>query len=218
MASTEKMEKSTALAVTPRFVINPWPGQVPNRERIAELKLAHEAFKPPPKFSVARLLQHDGSYLTPANVVDGIGLSPAQQKEWVEHLGKAVRGTNELTYRQDILSKMLYDRMDGATRQALFQRSMQFYRDLRKSVIEVSTPDELRKSEDTTSPRWLTKAVMRRVGRAKNGLPLSALQDLVKSHGVASIAAVLDDACGHRGGLTFRDGVLISKQRGVDNA
>ena len=221
MGSSDKMQKSTALAATPRFVINPWPGQVPNRERIAELKLAHDAFKPPPKFSVARLMQHDGAYLTPANVVDGIGLSPAQQKEWVEHLGKAVRGTNELTYRQDILSKMLYDRMDGATRQALFQRSMQFYRDLRKSVIEVSTPDELRKSEDATALQGLSKAVMRRVrrfARAKKGLPLSALQDLVKSHGVATIAAALDEACGHRGGLTFRDGVLIIKQRGVDNA
>lgn len=204
----DPLRKSTALAATPRFVIGSWPGQVPNRDNIEALKLAQQE---PPKFSVARLLAHDGAYLTPRSVVDGIGMDPAKQSEWIEHLGKAIRGTNELTFRQDIMGKMIHDRMDGATRQALFQRSMQFYRDIRKSMVEVTTPDDLKKSEEKLETDPLRKAIYRRVRRAATGVPLSALQDLVKSHGVQAVAKTLDEACGDRGGLSYRDGVLIKR-------
>lgn len=204
----DDLKKSTALAATPRFVMGVWPGQVPNRENIEALRLAQQE---PPKFSIARLLQHDGSYLTPASVVDGIGMDDAKRSEWVAHLSKAVRGTNELTFRQDILGKMLYDRMDGATRQALFQRSMQFYRDMRKSLVEVQTPEDLRKSNVKPEPDPLVKAIYRRVRRAQGKLPLSALQDLVKSYGASTVAKTLDEACGDRGGLSYRDGVLIRR-------
>lgn len=206
----DDLTKSTALAATPRFVMSKWPGQVPNRDNIEALRLAQQE---PPKFSVARLLAHDGAYLSPASVVDGIGMDDAKRSEWISHLSKAVRGTNELTFRQDVLGKMLYDRMDGATRQALFQRSMQFYRDMRKSMVSVATPDELRKSQELESraPEDLRKSIYRRVKRAPKGLPLGQLQDLVKSYGVKAVADTLECECGDRGGLSYRDGVLIKR-------
>jgi hypothetical protein len=209
----EMLRKSAGLASHPRFVINKWPGQVPNKDNLAALRLANEA---PAKFSVARLLQHDGAYLSPKSVVDGIGLDPGKASEWVEHLGKAVRSTNELTYRQDIMGKMLHDRMDGATRQALFQRAMGYYRDMRKSLVTVTTADELAKGhaledESVTARGRLHKAIHRRVHRAPKGVPLAGLQDLVRQYGVRDVAAALDEACGDRGGLAYRDGVLIGR-------
>jgi len=204
------LKKSLGVTVspTPRFYMSRWPGQVPNKEALETMRLAQQE---PPKFSVARLMQHDGSYLSPDNVVDGIGLDRAKATEWRTHLKKAVASTNELTFRQDIMSKMLHDRMDSASRQALFQRAMSFYRDMRKSMVAVSTPDELRKSETRTEgPDRLYKSLVRKVRHAPpSGLPLAQLDDLVRRYGRRSVAETLEKACRDRGSLCYRNGVLL---------
>lgn len=209
----DNLDKSLSLPAPPRFVINPIPGQVPNRDRIEALRLAKEM---PAKYSVGRLLQHDGAYLSPVNVVDGIGLDRVKQQEWIGHLNKAVRSTNELTFRQDIMGKMLHDRMDGATRQALFQRAMGFYRDMRKSMVSITTPDELRKAsglgdDEPALQNRLRKSIVRRVDRHGGRLPLADLDDLIRRYGRRAVADTLQKACTDRGGLSYRDGVLIKR-------
>jgi 3'-phosphoadenosine 5'-phosphosulfate sulfotransferase (PAPS reductase)/FAD synthetase len=203
---TEELTKSTATPMTPRFVMRTWPGQVPSRDNLEVLRQAQQ---PPPKWTPARMMAHDGAYLSPANVVQGIGLDRAKENEWTGLLKKASSHANELTFRQDIMGKMLTDKLDPSTRQALFQRAMSFYRDMRKSLVDVTTPDELRKSEPEL-PRAdrLYKAIERRVRQAPLGLPLAKLDDLVRRYGRRSVAETLEKAC--RAGLRYRNGVLQS--------
>lgn len=216
----EKLNKSTspALGSAPKFYMTRWPGQVPDRDAIEALRLAKQE---PPKWSVARMMAHDGAYLTPANVVDGIGLDEAKKQEWVGQLKKASSSTNELTFRQEIMGKMLHDRMDPATRQALFQRAMGYYRDMRKSMVNVVTPDDLRKSdrpvqalqpEPAPSLDRLEKAIVRRVRRGPAmGLPLYKLDDLVRRYGTRAVADILEKACRDRDGLRYQNGVLKAR-------
>jgi len=129
----------------PKFIISTWPGQVPSRMRLEEQKLAKEMAMPMP-FHPAMLFNPGGTYLTPASVVDGLGFDRAQESEWRQYLGKAIQTPNELVMRQSILSKMLGDKLDAPRRRALFGRALSFYRDMRKSMVNVVTVDELRKS------------------------------------------------------------------------
>lgn len=140
--------KKSQLAAVPRFVIGSIPGQVPSRENLAIMR---EAMKPPPKWTPAQMVEHNGAYLSPRSVVDGLGLGAGQEAEWVKHLAAASKGANELSFRHEIMSKMLQERMDGTRRQALFQRAMRYYRDMRKSMVAVVEVDDLLKSGSVTS-------------------------------------------------------------------
>ena len=205
-----KKSLGSTLPATPRFVLTKWPGQVPSRENIEALRLAKEEPKP---WSMARLLSQNGTYLSPLSVVDGLGMNQGQQKEWIGHLKKAATAHNELTFRQDIVGKMLQDRMNPDLRKAIFQRAMKFYKDMRKSMVEVKTPDELCKS---TSPALSTdelhKSIHRRVRRSSGGLPLSQLSDLVCRYGVKPVADELKKSCDAvRGSLEYRNNVLIKR-------
>jgi hypothetical protein len=60
---------------------------------------------------------------------------------------------NELTVRQQIISKCVNDQLDSALRQVILARSLSFWRNkmallgnTQKSRVEVVTPDELQKS------------------------------------------------------------------------
>ena len=212
----EALQKSV-VAAAPKFYMSRWPGQVPSRENIEALKLAQT---PPPKWTLARVLAQSGAYLSPNSVVDGLGLDKAQRSEWIGHLGKAISHKNELVYRQDIMAKMIHDRMDPTARQALFQRAMSYYRDMKKSMVEIVTPDELRKSERAPTAEQeperrddrLRKAIVRRVRHAPpTGLPLAQLDDLVRQYGRRAVAETLEKACADRGSLKFQNGVLLAR-------
>lgn len=137
------------------------PGQLPNRETIEAMRLAKE--KPQP-FSVARLLAQDEPRLTTSSIVRDLGLSIAEQSDWTKFLDKAVLGaTNELTLRQDIMSKCLNERLGGGLRKAILQRSLTYWRGYRKSMVQIMSTDDLRKAE-TRGGKY-----HRRVPREKGG-------------------------------------------------
>lgn len=132
------------------------PGQVPSRDRIDALRLAQQK---PIRFNPAMLLNQSGAYLSVDSVLDGLGLSQADEKEWRQFLKKAMSGPNELVVRQDIMAKMLADRIDPALRKAIFQRSMSMYRDtLKKSRVAVVTVDELKKSMEEPEARFYLRS------------------------------------------------------------
>jgi hypothetical protein len=144
MDAAEKcLAKSTTAALSPMFILTKWPGQVPTRENIDLLRQTKQM---PAPMTVARMLNHDGAYLSPASVIDGLGLDRAKANEWRELLGKALNSRNELTVRHELVSKMLADRMAPELRRALFSRALSYYRDMRKSMVQIVTADELRKS------------------------------------------------------------------------
>ena len=134
------------------------PGQVPTKERIKDLALVPSrgtpevvrgvpAAKP---FSAAMLLDHTEPRMSTGSILDGLGLDPARTNSWKKFLDQALHQTNAIDVRRDINTRMLLERMEPALRKAIFQRSMVYYRDVvQKSLIQVYTPDQLRKADMT---------------------------------------------------------------------
>lgn len=205
----------------PKFIISRWPGQVPDRARLQELRLAKELAMPA-AMTPAMLFNPGGTYLTPSSVVDGLGFDRAQEVDWRQFMGKALNHSNELTLRQSILSKMLSEKLDPSRRRALFGRALSYYRDMRKSMVNVVTVDELRKSSGYTGivdneqqgdPEGrlerVRQVINNRVANAGPcGLPLDNLGDVVKAYGKQMVAKALTKACGQGGAMTFRKGLL----------
>jgi len=162
-SAPEKMSKSTTCALSPQFILTKWPGQVPSRENIDLLRQTKQM---PSEPTLAQMFEPTGRYMSPASVVDGLGLDRAKQNEWVGLLGKALSARNELTVRHELVTKMLSDRMAPELRRALFSRALSYYRDMRKSMVQVVTVDELRKGEGEGSRGGKV------VGHAMGGKPI----------------------------------------------
>jgi hypothetical protein len=211
---------------SPKFVISRWPGQVPDRARLQEMKLAKELAMPRPP-NPATLFNPGGTYLTPSSVLDGLGFDRSQANDWRQFLGKALRTPNELLLRQSILSKMLDEKLDAPRRRQLFGRALSYYRDMRKSMVDVVTVDELRKSDgfsgivDTGQhgdaagrQERVQRLVRERVENGgEGGLTLDKLSDVVKAHGRKLVGDVLTKACSKGGFLKFKKGVLRLRSR-----
>lgn len=205
----------------PKFIISTWPGQVPSRMRLEEQRLAKEMAMPAP-FNPAMLFNPGGTYMTASSVVDGLGFDRAQESDWRQFMGKALSSPNELTLRQSMLSKMLNERLDAPRRRALFGRALSFYRDMRKSMVNVVTVDDLRKSDTyggivDNFQQGDPEARIERVRQVINnrvanagpcGLSLDKLGDVVKAHGRDAVAQVLTKACAKSGHMTFKKGAL----------
>lgn len=205
----------------PKFIISTWPGQVPTRMRLEEQRLAKEMAMPSP-FNPAMLFNPGGTYMTASSVVDGLGFDRAQESDWRQFMGKALSSPNELTLRQSMLSKMLNERLDAPRRRALFGRALSFYRDMRKSMVNVVTVDDLRKSDtyggivdnfQQGDPEErierVRQVINNRVANAGPcGLSLDKLGDVVKAHGRDAVAQVLTKACAKSGHMTFKKGTL----------
>jgi hypothetical protein len=131
------------------------PGQVPTKEAIALLKFAS---KPAPKFNPAVLLKQDAAYLTPTSVVSGLGLEYGQEASWVKFLEASLRADNELLLRKAIIARAQGENMDPVQRRVVLERALSAYRDMRKSMIEVTTPDELLKG-DPKGGRYVRRAL-----------------------------------------------------------
>lgn len=120
------------------------PGQVPSKETIALMRTMQDV---PPKFHPAMLLQQGGAYLSPVSVVSGLGLDKAQESSWIKFLETNLRADNGLLLRKAIMAKAQGEGLNPALRNAILERSLMAYRDMRKSMVDVVTPDELRKGE-----------------------------------------------------------------------
>jgi hypothetical protein len=205
----------------PKFIISNWPGQVPNKARLEEMKIAKEMAMPMP-FNPAMLFNPGGTYMTPSSVVDGLGFDRAQESDWRQFMGKALSSPNELTLRQSMLSKMLNERLDAPRRRALFGRALSYYRDMRKSMVNVVTVDDLRKSDTyggivdnfqqgdpEARVKRVREVVCSRVEHAEpKGLSLDKIMDVVKGCGRDVVAHVLTTECGKGGSMTFKKGML----------
>jgi len=136
------------------------PGQVPSRENLELMKLAQTK---PPGVSVARLLALDEPVLAVSHIVDNLGLDTACRNDWTQFLEKALQGaTNELTLRQDIISKCLNERLDGVLRLAIMQKALSYWRAYKKSVVQIVTSDELlEKSKHHEGNKTMNKAEAR---------------------------------------------------------
>jgi hypothetical protein len=138
------------------------PGQVPSKDAMEAMKLAKE--KPQP-FSIARLMDHDEPILTTRAIVDNVGFDVVQQNDWAKFLESAVsNASNEVVLRQDIMSKCLNERVNGSLRQVILQRSLNYWKKYRKSMIQMTTADELLKKAEARGGSY-----HRRVPRPKGG-------------------------------------------------
>lgn len=141
MAGLSKGMPTMMLTRLPRTRI---PGQVPTREQIELIRLVKEQ---PPEMSVARLLDQDGPRPTVTSILGDLGLDAVQYQDWSKFLGEVVRSaTNEVTLRQDIMSKCLNERLDGGLRRAILLRSLVHWRSLRKGLVQVVTVGDLQKA------------------------------------------------------------------------
>lgn len=117
------------------------PGQVPDRDRLDAIKLAQT---PPKPFSVARLLAQKSPVPTPASIVKNLGFDVATMEEWVGFLERTISNSiNEIVLRQDIMAKCLNEKLEGALRTTILDRAMKHWREYRKAMIEIVTPDQL---------------------------------------------------------------------------
>ena len=105
----------------------------------------------PRQDGAAAMMERNEAILTPAKIVDNLGMNPQQQLQWTRFLRDAAIGSpNEIILRQTLFQKFRNERLDPDLRSAIFQRAMSYVRDVRKSLLEVYTPDELRKARQVT--------------------------------------------------------------------
>lgn len=135
------MEKS-GLYIPPRFRNVRIGGQIPSRENIEAMKLVQKAV---PSFKASMLLDHTEPVMRIEGITDGLGLDPVRENAWNQFLDDQLNGgVNELVMRQAIMGRMIDERMEPEMRKAIFQRSMNYYRDkMSKSLFQVVTPDEI---------------------------------------------------------------------------
>ncbi len=133
-----------AYMIPPAFKTQRVPGQVPDLEAI---RLQKEVEKPPKEFSVARLLAHDDPILKVEAIAQNLGFDIQTENDWSAFLGDVLTGGNEVSIRKAVLSKCIEEKLDPALRRAILARSLNYWRGkMRKSLIEVVSPDELAKS------------------------------------------------------------------------
>lgn len=128
--------------IPPAFRHGRVPGQVPNRDAIEALRLARRRA---PAFNAAMLLEYDGPVMRVEAITKGLGLNSVRENSWNKFLGDQLNGgVNELVMRKALYSRMMDERMGPELRKAIFQRSMQYYRDrLSKSIVQILTMDEV---------------------------------------------------------------------------
>lgn len=74
--------------------------------------------------------------LSPAAVLDGMGLSPGDYSSWHKFLETAIEAPNEVVLRKDVLARAREERMPVPQRQALLDRTMGMWRNMRKSMCK----------------------------------------------------------------------------------
>lgn len=138
------------------------PGQVPTREAIAMLKLAQQ---PAPAFHPAMLERQGGAYLTPTAVVNGLGLEKGQESSWIKFLESNLRADNELVLRKAVMDKARDDKLHPTVRRAVLERALGAYRWMKKSMVMVTTPDELLKAGGEPKGGRYAKRVLSKDGK-----------------------------------------------------
>lgn len=134
--------RKSATFIPPAFRNVRMGGQVPSRENIEALKLAKEQ---PLTLSAEMLSAHTEPVMRIEGITKGLGLDSARENSWNKFLDDQLNGgVNELVMRKALHSRMLNERMEPEMRKAIFQRSMNYYREkMSKSVVQVLTPDEI---------------------------------------------------------------------------
>jgi hypothetical protein len=122
------------------------PGQVPSRERMADMRDQRDLERMPRQPEIAQLLQNTDPMGSAASVVRGMGFDARASQSWETFLEKAVASaTNELVLRQAVISQTREARLQPELRQAILERALSFWRTARKSMVRVVTVDELQK-------------------------------------------------------------------------
>jgi len=150
---TKRMIK--AFIIPPQFSRNRIGGQMPNVAQESRRLIAMMG-KHPPKTVTAEMM-----FTTPTmrveKIVDGLGFNQQQEQVWSAWLNDMLHNsTNELTMRKALFEKMQESRLPHEKRQVMFQRSLGYFKDrIRKSVVEIVTPDELLKAHKDRMPGGL---------------------------------------------------------------
>lgn len=132
------------------------PGQVPTKEAIAMLKLAQQ---PAPAFHPAMLERQGGAYLTPTAVVKGLGLEKGQESSWIKFLETNLRADNEVVLRKAVADKARDDKLPQPVRRAMLERAVGAYRWMKKSLVMVTTPDELCKAGEAKGGKYVKRVL-----------------------------------------------------------
>ena len=133
MTVNKSMAKS--FIIPSRFTGVRQGSMVPGRER----ELMKLVERKPPAFKAAMLLDHTEPRSGPYDIVKGLfGPDMTKQDEWAKFLEKTFASSvNELTLRKALFQKAREDKLGPEQSKALFQRSINFWRDMKKSMVEI---------------------------------------------------------------------------------
>lgn len=137
-------------------------GQVPIPENIEAIRLAKEKPKP---MSVARIMAHDEPRIKVSSIVKDLGMDIATQNDWTNFLETVVvSAPDEISLRNDVVSKCMNERMNAALRMAILQRAVRHWKEYRKSMIHIVKPEELLEKAEARGGKY-----HKRVPREKGG-------------------------------------------------
>lgn len=82
------------------------------------------------------------------SIVSDLGLPLAEQNGWVTFLQSTTAAAqNEVVLRQLLYARLQQSKMDPNLRGVLLQRTLAYYRGLRKAMVQIYSVDELLKAE-----------------------------------------------------------------------
>jgi hypothetical protein len=134
-----------AFIVPPNFAMESHPGQVPLNVRAQNLE---KMLAKPKELTEADLFRDTSNRFTSGSVLDGLGLDRAVSEDYRKFLDGQVRAVpNETRFRQEVVERMLGDKLPPELRRVLADRAVTFYRytkSLQKAILSL---DDLRKAE-----------------------------------------------------------------------
>jgi hypothetical protein len=141
------------------------PGQVPGNRVLQDQREVERLVDQQPRADVANaMLEYTDPVLTPGKIVDNLGMPFQQQLQWARFLrDAATNAPNEVTFRQSLFERFRNESLDPGLRSAIFQRSVNYARQVRKSMLIVYTPDELKKARQVTPVGGITPGGYRKV-------------------------------------------------------
>lgn len=139
------LEKSFVIPAA--FRLQRMPGQVPSKERLEALRLERSLEEKPKQPELAEMMRNDNPRGSASSAVDDLGMDARARSGWKSFLEKAVAAApNELVLRQSVVAQTREAKMEPELRQAILDRALSYWRTVRKSLVEVVTVDELKKS------------------------------------------------------------------------
>jgi len=117
------------------------PGQIPSPNTLARMAGLD---KKPPAFDTAMLTRQSDPMLSSDSIVKGLGFNATLEGDWRTFLrGVFNSSTNEIVLRDAVMKKALDEGHHPVVRRVILERSLNHWKEVRKSMVQVLTPDQI---------------------------------------------------------------------------